>query len=70
MEKANEYLRRRAEEERHAADQALCSKAREVHLELAARYRDAARMGGPAFVVDSGRGRDRPGLPTDFRILE
>lgn len=42
MESEREYLRRRAGEEQAAADRAASGKARDLHIELAARYRDAA----------------------------
>jgi len=42
MESRSEYLQRRAEEEDSAADRAASDKARDLHMELASRYRDAA----------------------------
>jgi hypothetical protein len=69
MEKESDYLSRRAREEQAAADRACDPKVRDLHLELAARYRQAAGEG-------SERTPERPpvppqtGLPSDFRILE
>jgi hypothetical protein len=68
MESEREYLHRRAGEEQAAAACAQSEKARELHIELAARYRDAAearlaqRMPEPEPAMH--------GLPLDFRILE
>ena len=70
METAKEYLRRRAEEEHAAADRASNAQARELHLELARRYLDAATSGLPVPSAGSILGADKPGLPSDFRILE
>lgn len=70
MESASDYLHRRAREERAAADRAASFKAREVHLELAARYLRAATAGLPP--IEAGpRTREKcSGLPMEFTILE
>jgi hypothetical protein len=67
MESEREYLHRRASEEQAAAQRSESEKARELHLELATRYRDAAEV----------RVAPRPepelavhGLPLEFRIIE
>ena len=67
MESEREYMHRRAGEEQAAAERAGSDKARDLHRELAARYRDAAETRlAPV--------RSEPelvhGLPLDFRILE
>lgn len=66
MESHRDYLQRRAAEEDAAADRAASDKARELHLELATRYRDAAlsdRETGDSDRANSTR-------PRDFRILD
>ena len=67
MESDSQYLFRRAEEEQEAADKAASPKARELHKELAGRYRDAAEGHPPP---RSPEGPRKPGLPEEFRILE
>lgn len=67
MESDSQYLSRRAEEEQEAADKAASPKARELHKELAGRYRDAADDHPPPRSPD---GPSKPGLPDDLRILE
>ena len=67
MESEREYLHRRADEEQAAADRADSDKARDLHMELAARYRDQAEQ------RLAPRAPERElvhGLPLDFRILE
>ena len=44
MESEREYLHRRASEEQEAAQRSGSEKARELHMELATRYRDAAEL--------------------------
>ena len=68
MESERDYLQRRAREEQDAADRASSDKARKLHMELAARYRDAAEARLQAHAPDPTPAR--PGLPLDFRILE
>ena len=68
MESENQYLIRRASEEEAAADRSSDPKVREVHVELAARYRNAAKGDAPPKVVDAEARASL--LPTDFRILE
>jgi hypothetical protein len=66
MESQKDYLERRADEEDAAADRAASDKARDLHHELANRYRDAADTGleaGESDLVNSTR-------PKDFRILD
>jgi hypothetical protein len=66
MESHRDYLRRRADEEDAAADRAESVKARDLHRELATRYRDAAtteRQTSESDRVNSTR-------PRDFRILD
>ena len=67
MESQSEYMRRRACEEESAAERASSPKVRELHIELADRYRDAA-MGRP--LPMSPDEAPRFGLPDDFKILE
>ena len=66
MESQKDYLHRRAEEEDAAADRASTEKAREIHEELATRYRGAVdnevQTGG-----DEAANSTRP---RDFRIIE
>ena len=68
MESEREYLHRRASEEQEAAQRSGSEKARELHMELATRYRDAAELRVAA------RPREPepavPGLPLEFKILE
>lgn len=68
MESQKDYLERRARQEREAAERASDARARELHLELAARYLQAS-------ADDPHRRSDRapvppPGFPRDFSILE
>lgn len=66
MESQKDYLTRRADEEDAAADRASNEKARDLHHELATRYRDAAGSAlanGVTETVNSIR-------PKDFRILD
>jgi hypothetical protein len=68
MESEREYLHRRAGEEQAAAVRARSEKARELHMELAARYRDAAEAR-----LATRQAEPEPamhGLPLEFRILE
>ena len=68
MESEREYLHRRAGEEQAAAACAQSEKARELHIELAARYRDAAEAR-----LSPRQPEPEPamhGLPLEFRILE
>ena len=70
MESANDYLHRRAREERAAADLAENPKAKDVHLELAARYLRAATVGLPPPEAGPIKREERLGVPMGFRILE
>ena len=67
MESQRDYLERRALEEEDAAVRAASDKARELHEELASRYRDAATS-------ETEELRDEPTVttirPKEFRILE
>jgi hypothetical protein len=68
MESEREYLHRRSSEEQEAAQRSGSEKARELHMELATRYRDAAE-------VRVAPQRPEPelavhGLPLEFKILE
>ena len=67
MESEREYMHRRAGEEQAAAERAGSDKARDLHRELAARYRDAAEM---RLVTVKAEPEVMHGLPLDFRILE
>ena len=67
MESQQDYLHRRALEEEEAAARATSEKARELHEEMASRYRDAAvakdeRREAKAELATT--------LPADFRIIE
>jgi hypothetical protein len=66
MESDRQYLNRRAAEEEEAAGQASSGKAREAHLELASRYREAAGADPELRVAD----KVKPGLAKEFRIIE
>ena len=68
MESERDYMNRRAGEERAAADRAQSEKVRNLHMELAARYRDAAEARLAPHVPELEA--TKPGLPLDFRILE
>ena len=66
MESHSEYMRRRAGEERDAADRASTARVRALHIELADRYRAAADGPPP-------KKPDRPVrscLPDDLKILD
>ena len=67
MELQRDYMSRRAREEQGAAERAASEKVRELHMELAARYREAADADPELRVVDE---KLRSGLPSDFRIIE
>ena len=67
MESHSEYMRRRAGEERDAAERATGPKVRALHFELADRYRDAADGRPPPKKADAPA---RSCLPDGFRILE
>ena len=68
MESERAYLHRRASEEQAAAQRSDSEKARELHMELATRYRDAAELRVAA------RPREPElevhGLPLEFKILK
>lgn len=66
MESHRDYLRRRADEEDAAADRAASDKARELHHELATRFRDAALTERETSESD----RANSTRPRDFRILD
>jgi hypothetical protein len=66
MESQRDYLERRALEEEAAADNAPTDKVRDIHVELASRYREAAGadpQAPPESPVKTIR-------PKEFRILE
>lgn len=67
MESDNHYLNRRAEEELEAADKSPDPKVREIHAELAARYREAVDGEAPLHREDEPQSGL---LPDEFRILE
>lgn len=67
MESEREYMHRRADEEQAAANRAESDKARDLHMELAARYRDMAEM---RLAPRTPEPELVHGLPLDFRILE
>lgn len=66
MESQRHYLKRRAIEEEAAAERASTDKAREIHIELASRYREAADTDAPA----RPEAQATTILPKDFRILD
>ena len=66
MESQRHYLERRALEEEAAAERASTDKAREIHIELASRYREAADTDAPARPEPPARTI----LPAEFRILD
>jgi hypothetical protein len=66
MESQRDYLERRALEEEAAAERAQTDKVREVHVELASRYRQAADADEPA-PPESPAKTTRP---IEFRILD
>jgi len=67
MESEREYMRRRAGEELAAADEATSEKARDLHKELAARYRDSAEK---RLKLVKSEPELVHGLPADFRIID
>ena len=67
MESQRDYLNRRALEEEEAAARATCEKARELHEEIASRYRDAAGANDEGREVE---GELATTLPAGFRIIE
>lgn len=66
MESRRDYLERRALEEDAAAERALTDKARELHVELATRYREAADADAPAPPEPPAK----TSRPKEFRILD
>ncbi len=69
MERNADYMRRRASEERAAADRATNCKARDLHLELAARYLEAANgRTGSSEISPNGNGSGSV-APPEFRII-
>ena len=68
MESEKQYMWRRAQEEQDAADRAPDPKIRDLHIQLAARYRDAAE--GRVSPRTADISPQRSVLPDDFRILE
>jgi len=67
MESQRDYLNRRALEEEEAAARATSEKARELHEEMASRYRDAA---GAKDERRQAEAELATTLPADFRIIE
>jgi hypothetical protein len=67
MESQRDYLNRRAGEELGAAERASSKKVRELHIEMAERYREAADADPELRIRDEAL---CGGLPKDFRILE
>jgi hypothetical protein len=68
MESEKQYMWRRAQEEQDAADRAPEPKIRDLHIQLATRYRKAAEGRLPPRTPDTNP--LRPIRPDDFRILE
>ena len=66
MESQRDYLERRALEEDAAAQRASTDKARDVHIELASRYREAVDSDEPAPLEPPAKTT----RPKEFRILE
>ena len=66
MESQRDYLERRALEEDLAAESAPTDKVREVHAELASRYREAADAGQQAPPETPAKTI----RPKEFRILD
>lgn len=66
MKSRAEYLHRRAREEDVAASRAECEKARELHEELASRYREAAVSDDVEVELETVKST----VPREFRILE
>jgi len=67
MESQRDYLNRRALEEEEAAARATSEKVRELHEEMASRYRDAAGAKDERREADSEL---ETILPADFRIID
>ena len=67
MESQQDFLHRRALEEEEAAARASSEKARELHEEMASRYRDAA---GAKHERREAEAELATTLPADFRIIE
>ena len=68
MESNSQYLKRRAGEEQVAANRCSDPKVREIHVELATRYRSAAKGDAPPRTAAAELRATL--LPSDFRILE
>ena len=68
MESDRTYLSRRAAEEQEASDRASNPKAKELHAEMAERYRDAAHS--KTLPKTRETRPERPLVPDDFRILD
>lgn len=66
MESERDYLSRRAREEEDAAQHASTDKVRDLHMDLATRYREAADADSELRVEVVAK----PGLPKEFRILD
>ena len=66
MESERDYLSRRALQEQDAAAHASSEKARDLHMELATRYREAADADPELRVAEVIA---KPSLPKEFRIL-
>ena len=68
IESEKQYMWRRAQEEQDAADRAPDPKVRDLHIQLATRYREAAERGT---AERSSEPRAAHTVrPDDFRILE
>jgi len=67
MESQRDYLNRRALEEEEAAARATSEKVRELHEEMASRYRDAA---GAKDERREAEAELSTILPADFRIID
>ena len=72
MESERAYLHRRASEEQAAAQRSDSEKARELHMELAARYRDAAEVRVTPRLPEPEPEPEPAvhGLPLEFKILD
>lgn len=66
MESQRDYLERRALEEEAAAERASTDKVRNVHVELATRYREAADADAPSLPESPAKTT----RPAEFRILD
>lgn len=66
MESQRDYLERRAIEEEAAAERASTDKVRDVHAELATRYREAADADAPSPPESPAK----TSRPKEFRILD